>query len=100
MRVMTLGSTGITVPQNAFEALPVQRVSMDEAVKILRRAYEGGMRLLYAMSGRYHDQSVCPHVPDAAACSKRRLVIGEHAGRDEKDRELSGMRCMHQKMSL
>lgn len=44
MRQMTLGSTGITVPQNAFGALPVQRVDMETAVKILRRAYDGGMR--------------------------------------------------------
>lgn len=44
MRKMTLGMTGITVPQNAFGALPVQRVDMETAVKILRRAYEGGMR--------------------------------------------------------
>ncbi|MCR4953609.1 MAG: aldo/keto reductase [Treponema sp.] len=41
---MTLGSTGITVPQNAFGALPVQRVNMETAVKILRKAYDGGMR--------------------------------------------------------
>lgn len=44
MKTITLGKTGITVPQNAFGALPVQRVCLEEAVKILRRAYEGGMR--------------------------------------------------------
>ncbi len=44
MKNITLGKTGITVPQNAFGALPVQRVSEDEAVKLLRRAYDGGMR--------------------------------------------------------
>lgn len=44
MKMITLGTTGITVPQNAFGALPVQRVDMDTAVAILRRAYEGGMR--------------------------------------------------------
>ena len=44
MRNITLGRSGITVPQNAFGALPVQRVTKDEAVKILRRAYDGGMR--------------------------------------------------------
>ena len=44
MKMITLGSTGITVPQNAFGALPVQRVDMETAVSILRRAYEGGMR--------------------------------------------------------
>ena len=44
MRDVTLGTTGITVPQNAFGALPIQRVSLDSAVALLRRAYEGGMR--------------------------------------------------------
>lgn len=44
MREITLGSTGITTVQNAFGALPVQRVNMSVAVEILRRAYEGGIR--------------------------------------------------------
>ena len=43
MKTITLGSTGITTPQNAFGALPVQRVDMDTAVEILHRAYDGGM---------------------------------------------------------
>lgn len=44
MKDITLGSTGITVPQNAFGALPIQRVSEEEAIALLRRAYDGGMR--------------------------------------------------------
>lgn len=44
MKQITLGSTGITVPQNAFGALPIQRVCPDYAVNLLRRAYDGGMR--------------------------------------------------------
>lgn len=44
MKNVTLGRTGITVPQNGFGALPLQRVSMEEAVGILRKAYDGGMR--------------------------------------------------------
>ncbi|MDO4619337.1 MAG: aldo/keto reductase [Lachnospiraceae bacterium] len=44
MKMITLGSTGITVPQNAFGALPIQRDSKEVAVGLLRRAYEGGMR--------------------------------------------------------
>lgn len=43
MKMITLGSTGITVPQNGFGALPIQRVDMEQAVMILRRAYEGGI---------------------------------------------------------
>ncbi len=44
MKQVTLGSTQITVPQNGFGALPLQRVDLDTAVSILLRAYEGGMR--------------------------------------------------------
>ena len=44
MQEITLGKTGITVVQNAFGALPIQRVSKEMAVKLLRKAYDGGMR--------------------------------------------------------
>lgn len=43
MKTVTLGSTGICVPQNAFGALPVQRVMKDQAVALLRRARSGGI---------------------------------------------------------
>ena len=43
MKNITLGKTGIVTPQNAFGALPIQRVSRDYAVMLLRKAYEGGM---------------------------------------------------------
>ena len=39
----TLGKTGITVDKVAFGALPIQRVTKEEAVKLLRRALEGGI---------------------------------------------------------
>lgn len=54
MRQITLGSTGIMVPQNAFGALPIQRVDMDTAVHILRRAFEGGI-LFYDTAHGYTD---------------------------------------------
>lgn len=44
MKDITLGTTGITVPQNAFGALPIQRDDFDTSIEILRRAYDGGMR--------------------------------------------------------
>lgn len=43
MRSIKLGKTGIVTPQNGFGALPVQRCDDETAVKILRKAYEGGM---------------------------------------------------------
>ncbi len=44
MANVTLGSTGICVEQMAFGALPVQRDDTETAIRILRKAYEGGMR--------------------------------------------------------
>ena len=44
MKKIRMGKTNITVPQNAFGALPVQRCDMDTAVSILNKAYEGGMK--------------------------------------------------------
>ena len=43
MKKITLGKTGITTPQNAFGALPIQRVEKETAVRLLRKAYDGGM---------------------------------------------------------
>ena len=57
MRQVTLGSTGITVPQNAFGALPIQRVSTEMAVKLLRRAYVGGLRF-FDTARAYSDSEV------------------------------------------
>jgi len=44
MTYVTLGSTGITVNKNGFGALPIQRRTKEEAVIILRKAYEKGVR--------------------------------------------------------
>ncbi len=43
MVTATLGKTGITTNKNGFGALPIQRVTDDEAVRILRKAYDGGV---------------------------------------------------------
>ena len=43
METIRLGKTELTVTKNGFGALPVQRVGMENACKILRKAYEGGI---------------------------------------------------------
>ena len=57
MKEIILGSTGIKVPQNGFGSLPIQRVSIDEAVKILRKAYDGGMRF-FDTARAYSDSEI------------------------------------------
>lgn len=44
MKTMLLGQTNLLVTKPAFGALPIQRCSVEDAVAILRRAYEGGIR--------------------------------------------------------
>ncbi len=43
MLKVTLGKTGITVNKNGFGALPIQRISKEEAGKLLRKAYDNGV---------------------------------------------------------
>ena len=40
---VTLGRTGIIVNKNGFGALPIQRISDEDAVCLIRKAYEGGI---------------------------------------------------------
>ena len=55
MSIVSLGKTGLVLEKNGFGALPVQRVSVQDAVAILRRAYDGGIRLFD--TARYYTDS-------------------------------------------
>ena len=55
MQTVRLGKTNLTVSKNGFGALPVQRVSMDEAVRLLRKAYDGGFN--YFDTARFYTDS-------------------------------------------
>ncbi len=54
---VTLGSTGITVNRNGFGALPIQRVTLDVAKKILRKAYDNGINF-YDTARSYSDSEM------------------------------------------
>ena len=43
MQTVRLGKTEIVTNKNGFGALPIQRISDAEAVKLLRRAYDRGI---------------------------------------------------------
>ena len=43
MMKVRLGRTGLMVTKTSFGALPIQRISFDEARDILRKAYENGI---------------------------------------------------------
>ena len=43
MAKISIGKTGLSVEKTGFGALPIQRVTKEEAVRLLRMAYDGGM---------------------------------------------------------
>lgn len=55
METIRLGRTNLTVSKNGFGALPVQRVGMDKACQILRKAYDGGIN--YFDTARFYTDS-------------------------------------------
>ena len=52
---VTLGKTGITTDKNGFGALPIQRISDEEAVHLLRKAYDNG--ITYFDTARWYTDS-------------------------------------------
>ncbi len=54
MANITLGSTGIVIEKNGFGCLPIQRISQEEAVRLLHRAFDGGMTF-YDTARAYSD---------------------------------------------
>ena len=55
MQTVRLGRTNLIVSKNGFGALPIQRVSEEDAVHILRKAYEGGIN--YFDTARFYTDS-------------------------------------------
>ena len=54
---VTLGSTGITVNKNGFGALPIQRISQEDAVYLARKAYKAGIHF-FDTARAYTDSEV------------------------------------------
>ena len=55
MQKVTLGRSGLVVPRNGFGALPIQRISQTDAVRLIRRALDGGM--YYFDTARFYTDS-------------------------------------------
>ncbi len=52
---VTLGRSGLVVPKNGFGALPIQRISTDETIKLIHKAFDHGMN--YFDTARYYTDS-------------------------------------------
>ena len=57
MQTVTLGKTGITVNKNGFGALPIQRISNEDAVHLIKKAYHAG--ITFFDTARFYTDSEC-----------------------------------------
>ena len=77
MQKVVLGRTGLTVGKNSFGALPVQRVSQTEAVRLLHKAFHGGMN--YFDTARWYSDSE-EKLGVAFAGMRQKIVISTKTG--------------------
>ena len=71
MEMTCLGKTGLFVTRSAFGALPIQRLTVEEAVKLLLRAYDAGINF-YDTARNYTDSE---EKLGAAFAGKRSQII-------------------------
>lgn len=87
MRTIRLGKTGLNVTGVSFGALPIQRVTVGEAGRILRRAYDAGVNFFDTARG-YTDSElkIAAALADVRAdiiiASKSKSDTGEAVARD------------------
>lgn len=77
MKRIQLGSTGIEIEKNGFGALPIQRISKEDAAHLLRKAYDGGMN--YFDTARAYSDSE-EKVGYAFAGMRDKVVIATKSG--------------------
>lgn len=77
MNIVSIGKTGLKVNKNGFGALPIQRVSMKEAVYILQKAYDNGIDF-YDTARFYTDSE--EKIGEALSHCRNKIVIASKTG--------------------
>lgn len=81
MDMIKLGRTGLMVSASSFGALPVQRVSMDEAKKLLQMAYDGGINY-FDTANAYSDSE--EKIGEALSDVRHNIIISTKSGASDK----------------
>ena len=81
MKKVRLGKTDLMVTKTAFGALPIQRISVDDAVKLVRRAYEGGINY-FDTANMYSDSE--EKIGEALHDVRQNIVISTKSGGKDK----------------
>ena len=77
MQTVTLGTTNITVNKNGFGALPIQRISSEDAVHLIRKAYDAG--ITFFDTARFYTDSECK-LGEALAGIRDKVYIATKTG--------------------
>ena len=80
MQFVKLGKTNLTVNKNGFGALPIQRIETGDAVKLLRRAFDGGIN--YFDTARNYSDSEEKLGLAFASCRKELIISTKTASKD------------------
>lgn len=84
MERIRLGRTELYVTKTAFGALPIQRIPKADAVRLLRRAVDGGINY-FDTANMYTDSE--EKLGEALAGIRDQIVIStKSAGKDKNDR--------------
>lgn len=84
MEKITLGRSGLVVPRNGFGALPIQRISDADAVRLIRRAFDGGM--YYFDTARFYTDSEAKlgaafdFPSEGSFASRSEVIVGTKTG--------------------
>lgn len=81
MKMITLGRTGLSVTQVGFGALPVQRASLEEGARLLRRAFDLGINFFDTARG-YTDSE--EKIGRALSDVRSKLYIATKSGAGDK----------------
>lgn len=82
MQTVVLGQTGIEVSKNGFGALPIQRISKEDAVKLIRKAYEAGIN--YFDTARWYTDSE-EKLGEALQGIREKVIISTKTGAQKAD---------------
>ena len=77
MKKVSIGNTGLSVNKNGFGALPIQRISMKDAVSLLHKAYDNGVDF-YDTARFYTDSE--EKLGEAFSDRRSKIVIASKTG--------------------
>lgn len=96
MKTVRLGKTGIETNKNGFGALPVQRITVDEAVALIRKAYRSG--ITFFDTARAYSDSECKlgaafeGIRDQVYIASKTAAVTKEAFWQDLDKTLSNLK--------